>query len=61
VQLIVAINKIDKPGVNIVRSSLHIYRAFDVLSRAMFTIPFWLRAFSLKRWVEMYLRWRFLV
>jgi translation initiation factor IF-2 len=40
VQLIVAINKIDKPGINTVRPRPHLYHLFDVLSRTMSTIPF---------------------
>ena len=58
VQLIVAINKIDKPGVNIVRPGLHPDSPFDTLYRAMFTMPLWLRAFNLKHWVATYLQWK---
>jgi translation initiation factor IF-2 len=56
VQLIVAINKIDKPGINIVRHRLYYYHPFDVLFRATFIMPFWLRVFSLRQWVGMYPR-----
>jgi predicted membrane GTPase involved in stress response len=61
VQLIVAINKVDKPGINIVRcSSLHL-DSIDILYRAMSTMLSWSRAFSSKQWVATYLRWKFLV
>jgi translation initiation factor IF-2 len=59
VQLIVAINKIDKPGISIVRRGLRLDSPIDILYRAMFTIPFWPRAFSLRQWVATYLRWKF--
>src|SRR5258708_23807920 len=60
VQLIVAINKVDKPGVDIVRatvcSSLFF---FDILDRTRYTTPFWLRASSLRQWAAMFLRWKY--
>jgi translation initiation factor IF-2 len=61
VQLIVAINKIDKPGINVVRPGPYLYPFFDVLCRATFIIPFWPRASNLRQWVGMCLRWKFLV
>jgi translation initiation factor IF-2 len=59
VQLIVAINKTDKPGINIVRLGLRLDSNFYTLYRTMFTIPCWPRAFSLKLWVAMYLLLKF--
>jgi translation initiation factor IF-2 len=59
VQLIVAINKIDKHGINIVRLDLRLDSCFYTLYRAMFTMLYWLRAFSLKLWVAMYLLSKF--
>ena len=55
VQLIVAINKTDKPGINIVRLGLRLDSYFYTLHRTMFTTLFWPRASSLKLWVAMYL------
>ena len=48
VQLIVAINKIDKPGIDIVRLGLRLDSYFYTLYRAVFTILYWSRAFNLK-------------
>jgi small GTP-binding protein len=59
VQLIVAINKTDKPGINIVRLGLRLDSYFYTLYRAMFTMLYWPRAFSLKLWVAMYLLSKF--
>jgi translation initiation factor IF-2 len=59
VQLIVAINKIDKPGINIVRLDLRHDSHFNTIYRVTFTMLYWPRAFSLKLWAAMYLLSRF--